>query len=182
MSKIDLQDETIPLPERIAACRPMVFGICRHFYRGYPGGLELAEDATQDALIRAIKSSGGYRSDFKLTSWVHQVTKSTLIDKYRRSVSSTYGTLHRHVCIDDLPESMFGYNQFVDDPYDHELGNEIFLMLTPSEQWLISMWARGVTYEDMAVKMDIPLGTVKSQIFRIREKLSMFATRLGAAA
>ena len=43
--------------------------------------------------------------------------------------------------------------------------------LTVEERRLLVKWCRGFTYAEIAEELNIPTGTVKSRMFRIREAL-----------
>jgi RNA polymerase sigma-70 factor (ECF subfamily) len=54
------------------------------FARGRLGEPELAADAVQESLLKALKSSGQIRAEESVKAWFYRILRRTIIDLYRR--------------------------------------------------------------------------------------------------
>lgn len=54
------------------------------FARGRSGEPELAADAVQESLLKALKSSGQIRDQENVKAWFYRILRRTIIDLYRR--------------------------------------------------------------------------------------------------
>lgn len=54
------------------------------FARGRLGEPELAADAVQESLLKALKSSGQIRDEESVKAWFYRILRRTIIDLYRR--------------------------------------------------------------------------------------------------
>lgn len=54
------------------------------FARGQLGEPELAADAVQESLLKALKSAGQIRNEESVKAWFYRILRRTIIDLYRR--------------------------------------------------------------------------------------------------
>lgn len=134
-----------------------------------------AQDIAQEAFIKAYRAIGEFRGESAFFTWIYRITVNT-------AMNYLAGNKRRGTQIDvDAPEvgSYDGMNRLheVSTPENMLEGAEakaLFFRLLKSlpeelRQALILREIEEMSYEDMAVAMDCPVGTVRSRIFRARE-------------
>lgn len=139
------------------------------FAMNYTKNLEDAKDLTQDTMLKAIRYKDYYKPKTNFKAWIFTIMKNTFINNYRRKVRSN--------TIFDNSTDMFLLNNSTenrDSPYNYIADGEINAQLetlTPEYKEPFEMHYLGYKYKEIAEKLDIPLGTVKSRIFIARKKL-----------
>ena len=129
---------------------------------------DLAEDLTQDVFLRAWRAlpTFGFRS--QLTTWLYQVARNILIDHRRH--------LGRRISeVELVPELAPGAS----DP-GIELGETVDALWAAVEELdaglrmpLLLRDVAGLSYNEIAASLDIPLSTVKWRIYQARESIQL---------
>lgn len=142
----------------------------------------LVEDLTQEAFISAYRALHQFRGDARFFTWLYRIAintaKKRLIVLSRHpevSGSSRYES-------DDLDETFSGNSEQTtqDTPETVLAAKEIAMAVDAAmqalpedlRQALLLREVEGLSYEDIAVKMDCPVGTIRSRIFRARDAVS----------
>lgn len=141
----------------------------------YVSDLCEAQDIAQEAFIKAYRAIGEFRGESAFFTWIYRITVNT-------AMNYLAGNKRRGTQVDvDAPEvgSYDGMNRLheISNPENMLEGAEakaLFFRLLKSlpeelRQALILREIEEMSYEDMAVAMDCPVGTVRSRIFRARE-------------
>ncbi|HIE48804.1 MAG TPA: RNA polymerase sigma factor RpoE [Gammaproteobacteria bacterium] len=142
----------------------------------YVKEIQLAEDISQEAFIKAYKAINSFREESAFYTWLYRITANTaknyLVSKGRRRESS----------ISEL-STLENEDQFVIASHDspdeillaQELRNTLFNAISSlPEDTRTALSLRefeGLNYEEIAKIMNCPVGTVRSRIFRGRETL-----------
>jgi RNA polymerase sigma-70 factor (ECF subfamily) len=142
----------------------------------YVKEIQLAEDISQEAFIKAYKAIDSFREESAFYTWLYRITANTaknyLVSKGRRRESS----------ISEL-STLENEDQFVIASHDspdeillaQELRNTLFNAVSSlPEDTRTALSLRefeGLNYEEIAKIMNCPVGTVRSRIFRGREAL-----------
>jgi RNA polymerase sigma-70 factor, ECF subfamily len=145
----------------------------------------LCEDVTQETFIKAYKALGQFRGDAKFYTWLYRIAvnsaKKAVMRANKdpvRSQSSlendgddeTSGDAweQTHMAVDEqTPESALASKeiaQAINQAMD-ALPAELREAITLRE-------IEGMSYDDIALAMECPIGTVRSRIFRAREAIS----------
>ena len=136
-----------------------------------------AQDVAQEAFIKAYRALGDFRGDSAFYTWLYRIAintaKNYLVSRARRN--SDY-----HVDIQDA-EAMENAPQLqgIDTPERLLLNQEIIDTIKTAidnlpEEMRTAIMLRefeGMSYEEIAVAMDCPVGTVRSRLFRAREAI-----------
>lgn len=136
------------------------------------GDREDAADAAQETFVRAYRSLGTFRLDARFSPWIYKIAVNVCFN-IRKGQSSRPETL--------LDESMEG-----NDPSPHALSETTELRadltraiasLSPNYRTAVVLrHIHDLPYEDIAESMGVPLGTVKTWLFRAREQLQIRLT------
>ncbi|MEJ2535588.1 MAG: sigma-70 family RNA polymerase sigma factor [Calditrichia bacterium] len=154
--------------------RNLVFSIMVKMVRNH----QEAEDLTQEAFMKAFNSLSSFNDEFAFSTWLMKIASNNCIDFLRKRKLRTY-SIHEPIQYKDEKIE-------IDIP-DHEP--------TPEKQLLQSERAKMIqsaidelperyryvillrhkeekSYEEISEILNLPLGTVKAQIFRAREILN----------
>lgn len=129
-----------------------------------------AYDLLQDTTLKALDNEDKYAENTNFKGWVFTIMRNIFINNYRRSARSatvidqTEDLYHLNLSQDsglETPEGAYGAN---------ELTNAINSF--PDDYRIpFSMHVAGYKYNEIAEKMNLPLGTIKSRIFFARKRL-----------
>lgn len=130
------------------------------------GDRALAEEATQEAFVRAWKAAASFDSSRSLAPWLTTIVRRVAIDIHRREAR------RQHVSIDAVVEQP-GTEMSVDRAVDVWDVREAVAALPPDEQEVVSLQhGNGLTHVEIAERLRVPLGTVKSRSFRAHRRLA----------
>lgn len=137
-----------------------------------------AEDLTVEAFGKAFKRLAQYTPNYAFSTWLFRIATNNCIDFIRRKRKNTF-SLDRPITDDEGGEMMIDIRSETLDPEEHIMKKQKIMMLRelvdklkPRYKTLIEMrYFQELSYEEIAVELDLPLGTVKAQLFRAREFL-----------
>ncbi|HEX4856553.1 MAG TPA: RNA polymerase sigma factor RpoE [Limnobacter sp.] len=137
------------------------------------------EDIVQETFIKAYRAIGNFRGDSAFYTWIYRIAintaKNLLVTQGRRpstlkeSNDDDGETFEDNAALSniDTPESLYQTRQI------GEAVNEAMAELPEELRSAIVMREiDGLSYEEIAVAMDCPIGTVRSRIFRAREAIA----------
>ena len=124
---------------------------------------QAAEEAVQDAFMKVWNNPHQWDSaKGKFSSWLLTVTRYTAIDKLRREVRQVTNGADS---VDDVViESRLGIPE---DPQrrDGQMLRDMLNQLPPEQAELVRLgFFSGITHRELAVQLDLPLGTVKTRV------------------
>ncbi|MEZ4999356.1 MAG: RNA polymerase sigma factor [Bacteroidales bacterium] len=129
-----------------------------------------AEDLVQDTFMKAITYQDKFVDYTNLKAWVFTIMKNTFINNYRRSVKE-------NTIIDSSAELYFlsmpqdsGFES-PESNYSTDEINRVIESLEDEFRIPFQMHVQGFKYKEIADKLDLKIGTVKSRIFFTRKKL-----------
>lgn len=131
---------------------------------------EDAEDLLQDTTLKALDNQEKYLENVNFKGWVFTIMKNIFINNYRKVV--------RNQTIVDQTEDLYHLNLPQESGFDTPDGSysvkEIMKAINNfSDEYKMpfSMHVAGYKYQEIADKMSLPIGTVKSRIFFARQRL-----------
>ena len=131
-----------------------------------------AYDLLQDTTLKALDNEDKYAENTNFKGWVFTIMRNIFINNYRK--------VARSATIIDQTEDLYHLNlpqdSGLDTPEGSVAANEITAAINSfSDEYRIpfSMHVAGYKYNEIAEKMDLPLGTIKSRIFFARQKLQV---------
>lgn len=138
-----------------------------------------AEDLTLEAFGKAFNNIVNYSADFAFSTWLFKIATNNCIDFIRKKKLQT-------TSIDQTIETDDGETNTTISVKDQELDPEQAMVkeqraekirgavkkLPPKYRELIELrYINELAYEEIAAKLDVPLGTVKAQLFRAKDML-----------
>ena len=129
-----------------------------------------AYDLLQDTTLKALDNEEKYVENVNFKGWVFTIMRNIFINNYRRQV--------RSATVVDTTEDLYHLNlsqeSGLSTPEGSFAAKEISEAIKNfSEEYRVpfSMYVAGYKYSEIADKMGLPLGTVKSRIFFARKRL-----------
>lgn len=145
------------LEEFVRLTTPDVNRLCR--YLGYPAE---PDDLTQETFERALKSLHRFRADGSAKGWLLSIARRVCVDATRRAVrgrrlaerlvSQTNEPYHRDASWLEIDELLAGLDQ------------------NRREAFVLTQLV-GMSYEEAAVTIGCPIGTIRSRVARARDQL-----------
>lgn len=133
---------------------------------------EEAKDLLQDTTLKVLDNEDKYIDNVNFKGWVFTIMRNIFINNYRRIVRSQ--------TIVDKTEDLYHLNLPQESGFSTPEGSFNVKEITKaingfSDEYRIpfSMHVAGFKYNEIAEKMDLPLGTVKSRIFFARQRLQI---------
>ncbi len=135
-----------------------------------------AEDLTIEAFGKAFKSIRQYTPSFAFSTWLFKIATNNAIDFIRKKRANLISIDHAH---DEEGSIHVTIQDNEPDPEESIIiGQKIVLMraivnkLKPRYRKLIELrYFNEFSYEEIADELELPIGTVKAQLFRARELL-----------
>jgi RNA polymerase sigma-70 factor (ECF subfamily) len=137
-----------------------------------------AEDLTVEAFGKAFKRLSQYTPNFAFSTWLFRIATNNCIDFIRRKRKNTF-SIDQPMEDDEGGEMVMDLRSDTLDPEQHIMKKQKIMMLRelvdkmkPRYRTLIEMrYFQELSYEEIADQLELPLGTVKAQLFRAREFL-----------
>ncbi|WNJ19592.1 sigma-70 family RNA polymerase sigma factor [Pontibacter sp. G13] len=138
-----------------------------------------AEDLTQEAFAKAFKSIEKFDSKYAFSTWLFRIATNNCIDFIRKKRVQTV-SIDQPLEGDDGSTMRFDVKDHNLDPNDTLLKKQRARYLEMAidrlpEKYRILVelrYFKEYSYEEVARELQIPLGTVKAQLFRARELLN----------
>ena len=131
---------------------------------------EDAMDLLQDTTLKALDNQDKYAENTNFKGWVFTIMRNIFINNYRRA--------SRTATVVDTTENLYFLNLSQDSGLETPEGAygaaEITAAINEfSDDFRIpfTMHVQGYKYNEIAEKMNLPLGTIKSRIFLARKRL-----------
>jgi len=136
-----------------------------------------AEDLTFEAFSKAFKSLPDYSSEFAFSTWLFKIARNNCIDFLRKKKESTVPIDINMGNNDDNPVIKLRSKDL--DPEQRLIRIQRAILLrrivgrlhTRYRTLIEYRYFNEYSYEEISKKMSLPLGTVKTQLFRARELL-----------
>ncbi len=149
------------------------------------GDASEAEDLTQDAVLRAHRAIKSFRGGATFQTWLYRIATNICVDALRRRArkDSRVSSLDAPLKADqgELQREIADQQR---DPQDlaeaSELRGEVLraiAYLSPKLRGVVVLFdLQGLSYEEIAETLGLPLGTVKSRLFNARSRLRELLT------
>ncbi len=133
-----------------------------------------ADDLTQETMLKAFRSWHQYRPGTNVRAWLFTILRRTFINEYRKArragptvdVSEIEAYTVFEQVQDTDPEGRF-FDQLVDE----DVLAAINRLPDDFRETLVLSDVEGLSYAEIAQITNVPVGTVKSRLFRARQSL-----------
>jgi RNA polymerase sigma-70 factor, ECF subfamily len=128
-----------------------------------------AEDLAQEVFLRVHRGLPYFRGEARLSTWIYRIVANVCLQDQSRA--------RRTISLDTERD---GARSFSPSTKDRQFGDlelrdrlEKAIARLPANYRLLvaAHYLQGVQYEDLAEALDLPLGTVKTQLHRAKQQL-----------
>lgn len=137
-----------------------------------------ADDLTIEAFGKAFNKLDQYTPEYAFSTWLFKIATNNCIDFIRRrkkemlNLGKTFDRGDNSELAQSIPATTLDPEEKFIEKQKIKLMREIVEKLKPHYRRLVELrYFEELSYEEIAVELDLPLGTVKAQLFRARDFL-----------
>ncbi len=141
---------------------------------------EDVEDLTQEAFIKAFNSLQNFDRQFAFSTWLYKIATNNSIDYLRKKKLSTF-SIDKEIASEDsdfkfeIPDTEYvPDNKIIEEERKKIIDEAIESLPDKYKKVIVLRHKNEMEYEEIAEKLELPLGTVKAHIFRGRELLNKY--------
>lgn len=136
-----------------------------------------AEDVAQDVFVKIWKALPGYHGGASLSTWIYTITRNAFPTQLKKRVTRPTVSLQEpemEAVADNIPAL-----QFADAETGVAMDVEPLLSELPENyrRVIVLFYLEQKAYEEVAAMLGIPLGTVKTLLFRAKKELLKIGSR-----
>lgn len=131
-----------------------------------------AYDLVQDTTLKALDSEDKYVENTNFKGWIFTIMRNLFINNYRKQMRSVVVVDQS----DDLYQLNMSQDSGIETPEGAVNSHQIqeALRSIPDEYGTpFTLFIAGYHYDEIADRLNLPLGTVKSRIFQARHRLQI---------
>src|SRR6185312_6685938 len=125
-----------------------------------------ADDLAQDVFLRVHRGLPYFRGEARLSTWIYRIVANVCVQDSSRPATVSLDDERAAPAVPSAADRQFG---------DFELRDRLekaIARLPANYRLLIAAhYLDGVQYEDLAAALALPLGTVKTQLYRAKQQL-----------
>jgi len=175
----DRAEKARELIERFRAGQRQAFARIYELYKSraygfayrFLGSAEEAEDVTQEAFVRVYRYIDSFDETLSFEAWLHRIIYNLCMD-IRKSLSRAHSGLQGYA---DEARPLEAGRPSIED--EESVMHYLSLLDESDRAIVILYYLQDHTYEEISRILSVPIGTVKSRLFRAREKLRKIAVR-----
>ncbi|MCD6112044.1 MAG: sigma-70 family RNA polymerase sigma factor [Bacteroidales bacterium] len=142
------------------------------------GNSQDADDLTIEAFSKAFKNLDKYTPDYAFSTWLYKIATNNCIDFIRKrkkmtySLDKSYPSTENQKLSNILDSKTLNPEQYIILKEKIKFLRDIVDTLKPHYKKLVELrYFKEYSYQEIVTELNIPIGTVKAQLFRARELL-----------
>jgi RNA polymerase sigma factor (sigma-70 family) len=160
ITRVLVDDDQHAFSELVRRHQSAVRGLLRQLTRT---DVALADDLAQNTFLRAYKHIRAFRGEARFSTWLYRIAYNCFREEARRRKEL--------VGIDENRQRAKIDPQAVDPGLRHDLMYALSLLPLHERSAIVLCCQNGLSHHEAARVLDIPIGTVKTNVLRGREKL-----------
>ena len=160
VARVLVDDDQHAFGELVRRHQSSVRGLLRQLTRT---DVALADDLAQQAFLRAYKNIRSFRGEARFSTWLYRIAYNCFREDARRRKEL--------VGIDEEQLQTQHDPQVANPALRHDLMRALSLLPLNERSAVLLCCQNGLSHDEAARVLDIPLGTVKTNVLRGREKL-----------
>jgi RNA polymerase sigma-70 factor, ECF subfamily len=150
--------------ELMQAHQDRVFSVCLRMLRHR----EAALDATQETFLTVFRKADRYKAEAAFSTWLYRVAVNTCYDQLRRAKRKDADRLPEYL---DPPDPAAG-DDFESVEVRPDIESALQRIAPEFRAAVVLVDLEGLSLETTAEMLGVPVGTVKSRVFRGRRQLA----------
>jgi RNA polymerase sigma-70 factor (ECF subfamily) len=138
----------------------------RRYARALTRDVVLADDLVQSCLVRALAKQHLWHLGTDMRAWLFTLLHNQHVNEIRRSVREG-----KHVSIDDAAPVLTVKANVIDVLELRDLEKALGRLAPEQRQVILLSGMEDMSYEDIALILGVPIGTVRSRLSRGRDHL-----------
>jgi RNA polymerase sigma-70 factor, ECF subfamily len=130
---------------------------------------ELALDATQDTFLTAFRKAHQFQGNSAVGTWLYRIAVNTCYDILRRAKRRPTDPLPEHLDFVDASAEQ----EVEAAAHRHEIQNALAKLPPEFRAAVVLSDIEGMALPEVALALGVPVGTVKSRVFRGRRLLAL---------
>jgi RNA polymerase sigma factor (sigma-70 family) len=160
VARVLLDDDHHAFAELVRNHQSSVRGLLRQLTRT---DAALADDLSQETFLRAYKNIRSFRGEARFSTWLYRIAYNTFRENARKRKEL--------VGIDEEQLQAQQDTRTVDPALRQDLMHALSLLPLHERSAVLLCCQNGLSHDEASRVLDIPLGTVKTNVLRGREKL-----------
>jgi RNA polymerase sigma-70 factor (ECF subfamily) len=160
VARVFVDDDQNAFGELVRRHQSAVRGLLRQLTRT---DVALADDLAQQTFLRAYKNIRSFRGEARFSTWLYRIAYNCFREDARRRKEL--------VGIDEEQLQTQHDPQVADPALRHDLMRALNLLPLNERSAVLLCCQNGLSHDEASRVLDIPLGTVKTNVLRGREKL-----------
>ena len=130
------------------------------------GNREQAEDASQEIFLRIWRALPSYRGASSLSTWIFSIARNASLTALKRAAAKRTFSLEE-------PGTLAAAERREPDRPSPDLAALVRQLPEKQRQVVTLFYMEERSYEEVARLLDLPMGTVKTHLFRARKELAL---------
>jgi RNA polymerase sigma factor (sigma-70 family) len=168
VTRVLVDDDHHAFAELVRRHQSVVRGLLRQLVRS---DVTLADDLAQETFVRAYKNIRSFRGEAKFSTWLYRIGYNVFRGEARRRKEL--------VGIDETQLESQRDPSTVDAGLRHDLAHALQTLPLHERTAVVLCCQNGLSHDEAARVLEIPLGTVKTNVLRGREKLKKLLAAWG---
>ena len=133
------------------------------------GNREDAQEVLQETFMKVYSNLNNFRSEASLKTWIYRITVNTAINYQRKNAQHRSSLNYRESVTASVGPNAY---QELEDRENEESLQKLLNALTPEHRSVLVLRSiNGLSYQEMADVLEIPVNTVRTRLKRAREAM-----------
>ena len=173
--KLVIEGDSIAFDTLFARHRDMIYAMLLK----YTGNSDDVEDLMQEAFMKAYLKIGLYNPKYDFGAWIYTIARNTFVDFNRTRKSSAINS--QNIPLESSNSTQISAptpeDYIIDAQQRMQIERYITMLPEDYRQLFELRFIDEYSYEEIAERLDMKLGTVKTRIFRVRNMMCKLITQ-----
>ena len=153
------------------------------------GSEDEARDLCQEAFLKAYRGLGGFKGEARFSSWLYQIALNLCRDRMRRRKGRTLVSLDALEADGQAPvlrDDTTALDLALTRDLERHVKAAVMALALDQREVIVLKEYEGLTFQEIADVLDLPVSTVKTRLYRgldkLKERLTQEGVGVGIAA
>jgi RNA polymerase sigma-70 factor (ECF subfamily) len=131
----------------------------------------IAQDMAQEAFIKIWKALPNYRGDSSLSTWIYSITRNTCLTELKKRRDHPWDSMEEPAVCQRAEQALGEWETHVSVGREMDLTALLRRLPEKYRQVITLFYLEQKSYEEVAAMLGIPMGTVKTYLYRAKKEL-----------